>query len=314
MSLPSLPEVTRIYQNTFFDSTRWDGFKPRDGDIIISTSYKGGTTWTQAICGALIFQSPDPPAPLDELSPWIDSMYHPIEDVLDRVETMTYRRYVKTHLPLTAVPYYDNVHYIFVGRDGRDVWMSLWNHFRNMKPEVVQALNDNPLRKGPEVPPVATNINEGFDEWMSKSLYPWERDGYPAWSLHNHAQTWWNYRHLDNILCVHFADMLDDLNGQMRRIAAYLDIPVNEDVWPALVQSVTFDEMKRNFATRAPGSSRGVWKDTKNFFHKGTNRRWEGVLSADQIRRYESLITELMEPNLVRWLVHDDGFIDPKSL
>ena len=57
-----------------------------------------------------------------------------------------------------------------------------------------------------------------------------------------------------------------------------------------------------------------MWKDSKNFFHKGTNRRWEGVLSADQIRRYESLITELMEPNLVRWLVHDDGFIDPKSL
>ena len=68
-------------------------------------------------------------------------MYEPIEDVLDRVETMTYRRYVKTHLPLTAVPYYDNVHYIFRSVvTGATLWMSLWNHFRNMKPEVVQVV------------------------------------------------------------------------------------------------------------------------------------------------------------------------------
>lgn len=37
------------------DSSRWDGFKPRDGDVIISTPPKCGTTCIQMICALLIF-------------------------------------------------------------------------------------------------------------------------------------------------------------------------------------------------------------------------------------------------------------------
>jgi aryl sulfotransferase len=37
------------------DSTRWDGFEFRDGDIVIDTWAKSGTTWTQQIVSQLIF-------------------------------------------------------------------------------------------------------------------------------------------------------------------------------------------------------------------------------------------------------------------
>ena len=43
------PERTRIYQNHHLDSTRWDGFVHRPDDIVIATSYKSGTTWTQRL-------------------------------------------------------------------------------------------------------------------------------------------------------------------------------------------------------------------------------------------------------------------------
>ena len=148
-------------------------------------------------------------------------------------------------------------------------------------------------------------MNAAFDEWLTKASFSWEKDGYPFWSHHYHAQSWWNFRHLDNILFVHFADLLDDLGGQMRRISDYLDIPVNEAIWPALVRSVTFDEMKSNAHKRAPGADKGIWKDATNFFHKGTNRRWEGALTLDQIKHYEQLVDELLEPDLGRWLIHD---------
>jgi len=51
----TLPEVTRIYQNHTFDSMRWQKFVPRDDDIVISTSYKSGTTWMQNIVANLVF-------------------------------------------------------------------------------------------------------------------------------------------------------------------------------------------------------------------------------------------------------------------
>jgi aryl sulfotransferase len=308
-----LPSVTRHYQNIIVESERWNAFTPRDDDIIISTSYKAGTTWTQGICGALVFQSPDPPGTLDDLSPWLDALFEPTEDVIPRMEALTNRRYLKTHLPLNAIPYHATTKYLYVGRDGRDVWMSMWNHWNNLNPDMIDMWNadDQTGRKLPHPP---YDINAAFDEWMARSQFPWENDGYPFWSHHYHAQTWWDFRHLDNILFVHFADLLADLDGQMRRISAFLDIPVNEDIWPDLVRSVTFDEMKKNAGRRAPGADKGLWKDATNFFHKGTNRRWEGVLRPDQIERFEELIYELMDADLARWLTHEDGFVDPRTI
>src|SRR6201992_2355574 len=54
------------------DTSRWDGFVFHPGDIVISTRSRSGTTWMQVICALLIFQTPDFPAPLAELSPWME--------------------------------------------------------------------------------------------------------------------------------------------------------------------------------------------------------------------------------------------------
>jgi hypothetical protein len=53
MPTPCLPP-SRIYQNAVLDSTRWQAFIPRADDIVISTSYKAGTTWTMAIVRELV--------------------------------------------------------------------------------------------------------------------------------------------------------------------------------------------------------------------------------------------------------------------
>ena len=63
-----------------------------------------------------------------------------------------------------------------------------------------------------------------WQDWISRGWFDWESDGYPYWSLLHHARTWWEYRHLPNILCVHYADLLANLEGEVRRIAGFLDI------------------------------------------------------------------------------------------
>lgn len=107
-----------------------------------------------------------------------------------------------------------------------------------------------------------------------------------------------------NILFVHFNDLLADLDGEMRRISAYLDIPVNEALWPTLRHSATFNAMKANAEKMAPASTIGLWKDTAGFFHSGTNRRWDGALTGDQIARYRRRAAERLEPQLAQWLEH----------
>ena len=127
MSDTALPTVKRHYQNAMIDSERWTAFTPRDDDIIISTWYKAGTTWVQGIRGALVFQSAAPLRTHDDLSPWLDAFFEPVADVVARLDSLENRRNLKTHLPLDAIPYQPSTKYIYVGRGGRDVWMSMWN-------------------------------------------------------------------------------------------------------------------------------------------------------------------------------------------
>ncbi|NKB34037.1 MAG: sulfotransferase domain-containing protein [Pseudomonadales bacterium] len=296
------PEFTQRYVSALFDSNRWDNFKVRNDDIVITTSYKAGTTWMQGICAALVFQAPKPPAPQDQLTPWLDANFGPIEEVLAGLESLSNRRYIKTHLPIEGIRFFDEIKYIFVGRDGKDVFMSMWNHWNNMQPQVFEEMNNAPGREGPPLAYPPEEIGPAIDDWLSKSSFDWENDGFPFWSHLHHAKSWWDYRHLPNILMVHFDDLLKDLDGEMRRISAYLDIPVNEEIWPSLLEGVSFGSMKANAENMAPGGTQGIWKDTSNFFHKGTNKRWEGVFTDEQIATYNELALKECGPELAQWL------------
>ncbi len=298
------PERTHHYQNSVMDTDRWDAYQPRQDDIIITTSYKAGTTWLQAICAALVFQQPQPPKSQDELTPWLDANFAPIDEVIAQIDALENRRYIKTHCALDGCKYFEEVKYIFVGRDGRDVFTSMWNHWNNMQPEFIHELNNAPDRKGPTLPLPGDSVQQAFDDWLHKSSFPWEADGYPFWSHLHHAQTWWNFKHLPNIHFMHFSDMLKDIDGEMRKLSAYLDIPVNEDVWPSLLEGISFKHMKANADAMAPGSTQGIWKDNSQFFHKGTNQRWKNLISEEQSINYEKLAAERLTPDLAHWLAN----------
>jgi aryl sulfotransferase len=78
----TIPERTREYRNHHLDSTRWDHFEPRDDDIVVTTAYKAGTTWTQRIVSLLIFDSPELHAPMARISPWVDMNTRPLAEVV----------------------------------------------------------------------------------------------------------------------------------------------------------------------------------------------------------------------------------------
>ena len=171
-----------------------------------------------------------------------------------------------------------------------------------MQPDQIDEMNQD--FDGPGLPHPGDDVQVAFDEWLDKSSFEWEQAGYPFWSHLHHAQTWWDYRHLDNILMVHFSDLLKDTDGQMRRISAFLDIPVNEEIWPTLVEGVSFKSMKANADKMAPAATHGLWKDNSNFFHKGANQRWRGLITEEQSQRYEAVAAERLTPDLCEWLAN----------
>lgn len=120
------------YRSNDEDSARWDGFPFRGGDIVISTRSKCGTTWAQMICALLVFQDPQLPAALSELSPWLDWLLVPRAEVIARLERQQHRRFIKTHTPLDGIPLDPRATYLVVARHPLDMAVSLLHQGDNL--------------------------------------------------------------------------------------------------------------------------------------------------------------------------------------
>jgi aryl sulfotransferase len=226
----------RVIRDWACDSRRWSNYKPREGDIVIATAPKVGTTWMQQIVNLLIFQSAQPRT-LGELSPWIDCRFRkPIDEVLSTIETQTHRRFLKSHLPLDALPIYDEVRYIHVARDGRDACMSLLNHNNSFVPEAYEVfdkigLADETIKR--PYPRLPKTEREFFLYWIDnkQDLPTRMSDGF--FSL---ERSYWTERRRSNLLLVHYNDLKADLTGEMKRIADFLGITTPNALWPQLVK------------------------------------------------------------------------------
>jgi aryl sulfotransferase len=298
------PERVHEYRNHHLDSTRWDQFRVREGDIVVTTAYKAGTTWTQRILAALVL-GVEPGGPvLTEVSPWIDARFQgPIEPVLEALDAQTHRRFVKSHLAADGVRFFPEAKYVVVGRDTRDVFMSLWNHYSGYT-EFAYLLFNDPDRPGVEFPRCPAEPRELWPRWIGEGWFEWEPDGWPFWSHHHHLATWWEWRDLPNVHFVHFNDLLADTEGEMRRLADYCEIEVPEDAWSAILDAVQLDSMRADAKASAAGQDPAAFifeGGIERFLFKGTNGRWRGVLTDDDVGLYEQAATTL-DPELRRWL------------
>ena len=124
----------------------------------------------QAIVLHLIFQ--DLAArDIDKFSPWIDVRRRPLDEVIANIEAQTHRRVFKSHVPLDGLPFFREVKYIVVGRDPRDVFMSLWNHYSNYTEENFASVNNPDGRVGPPLPPCPESIRDFWLNWIAKGWF-----------------------------------------------------------------------------------------------------------------------------------------------
>lgn len=288
------PRKTREIHNNHMDSTIWNELVFRDDDIVIGTYAKSGTTWTQQIVAQLIFNG-RPDLEVAEMSPWLDLRVPPKAVKLPLVEAQAHRRFLKTHLPVDALVYSPRAKYLYIGRDGRDVMWSMWNHFANANDLLYQALNDTPGLVGPRIGRPPADIRQYFLEWL-------QFDGYPFWSFWENIRSWWAIRHLPNLMLLHFADLKADLPGQIRRIAGFLDIPIDEARFPTIVEQCGFAWMKAN-ATKTVPLGGALWDGgAQTFVHQGVNGRWRDILTAEDCARYEARALAELGPDCARWL------------
>ncbi|KAB1927348.1 sulfotransferase domain-containing protein [Micromonospora noduli] len=290
-----MPTPIHRYQSDEEDSARWTGFPFRDGDIVISTRSKSGTTWMQMICALLVLGTPELPAPLTVLSPWLDWLGEPQAAVYDRLAAQPHRRFIKTHTPLDGVPLDPRAHYVVVARHPLDMAVSLYHQSANLDRARIAELTGRPAPAGPprERPPV----REWLLSWVDREADPRaELDSLPGVLMHlNDA---WARRHEPNVELVHYDDLLADLGGEMRRLADRWKLP---SPGSELVEAATFGRMRERADRLAPDTL-GVLRDRQAFFRRGGSGQGRDLLDEAGLARYQQRVAALAPPDLLSWL------------
>ena len=284
-----LREYVTISENT----NRWAGFEHRAGDVVVCTPPKTGTTWMQGIVRSLVSGAVEPSGSITRDAAWIDFRREPVEEIHARLAAQTHRRCMKTHAPADGVPFWEGAYYIAVYRPGRDAFMSWVNHTSNLRFDNMRHVLDEALADGVELPPLPTrDVHELFARWIADP---------PQLA---HFSTFWPLRAEPNVRILHFNDLLSDLPGQMRQLADWLGIEVDDDAWPRVVDRCSLDEMRaasttdENFDDQFRGGA-------TTFFNKGTNGRWKGVLTTDELAAYDTLMNERLDNTQRAW--HEAG-------
>jgi aryl sulfotransferase len=299
------PKKTREFHNHHMNSTIWNAFHFRPDDIIIATYAKSGTTWVQQIVAQLLFNGAEG-LEVAPMSPWLDARIAQAE-TLAAVEAQTHRRFLKTHLPVDALVFSPQAKYLYIGRDGRDVVWSMYNHHANASETLYEIVNDTPGRVGPPFERPPASIRQYYHDWL-------EQDGYPWWPFWENVKSWWAIRHLPNVQLCHFAQLKADMPGQIRQIAAFLDIPIAESTWAAILEHCSFEYMKQHATLSAPGGGIFWEGGAQTFIYKGTNGRWREVLSQAESEKYEVMAREKLGTSCAHWLTTGELLEEPGAL
>lgn len=282
----------RIYRSAIIDGSRWAAYDHRPGDVFICTPPKCGTTWMQTIVASLLWPDGDFPGTVQETGPWFDGLIYEFEEMRARLEAQTHRRYIKTHTPADGIPIMDTASYIVVARDGRDAFVSHANHMAHMRADLRHRLNAEAMKRGVE--PLVEfdgDIHEFFGRWIEGA------------SVMSHIASWWELRDEPNVLFVHYNDLKADLEREMRRVAAFLNISVSAALWPGVVARCTFEGMRAD-SGKVGDFERNFEGGAKSFLFKGTNGRWREVLTESELRNYHLRVEELLAPEAADWLEH----------
>jgi len=283
------------------DNRRWEGFEFRPSDIVISTPAKCGTTWTQMLCALLIFDGPDFPAPLSEVSRWLDQTIRPLDDVRAVYAAQSHRRFIKTHTPLDGLPVRDDVTYVIVGRDPRDVMISMEHHRENMDLERVltlrgEAVGNDDLDNLPSPPPISDDPSERFRAFARET----QPGVLSLTHVLHHLDTGWQLRHSPNVVLCHYADYSADLPSEIVRLADAIHINVTADRARALAAEATLERMRGRAEDVLPNAG-AIWRDDHAFFRAGSFGEWRSRTNDDDLAEYDRIVKGITTPNFATW-------------
>ena len=235
-------------------------------DTFLASFPKSGTTWLLNIVYH-IMREIEEHQKVDDMIPWLDCDPY-------NIKIAGSRRYFKTHVPLSWLPYDENAKYIYIARNPKDVAVSFYYFIESMQDQVVGCKNGN-------------NINmESFIDFFAdgKVLYgSW-------WS---HVSEWYQASlSCNNILFLTYEELSKNLEKEITKISLFLGKKIDHKVLKDIAYKCTFSHMKND--------GQSSMAHCRNFWRKGICNDHVNFFSKHQIQIFNEKSDKLLSPNLIR--------------
>lgn len=281
-------------------------FKLRPDDIIITTSPKAGTTWTQEMVWQIVnnvdleegkkqifLRTPfleftalggdAPPVPavgVDPNSPE-QIMGRMMADSVSYCDNLASPRVIKSHLPIEMLPpqILETCKVIYVARNPKDSCVSFYHH---------EMLLPNQAWSGPF---------DVYQEYYKKGEVLYGK-------YFNHLLDAWKRRDNKNLKFLWYEDMKADLPAVIDDICGFLGYSLTPEKKAVLVDHLAFENFKKNSAVNMEPPKGSVPEEARkdfSFIRKGQVGDYKNFFTPEKVEEWNNWIKEnVSDPELLK--------------
>jgi len=245
--------------------------KTRLGDICYTSYPKSGSTWLAYILVMIVNSGriPTDKNSLRDCLQWVESSWtYPRSE--NEIEALPSPRIFKSHMPYSMAlggdPAENDCKYIYIARNPKDVAVSYY-FFERQKSW-------------------SGYYTGSWSHWLEMFCKGTVQRG----SWFEHVLSWWEKRHLPNVLFICYEDLQFDFMQELRTIVEFLGRSLDEGIPKEISVRARFDNMQKDRF-----SNMHEIKEFQGFFRQGQVGSWKQQFTREQSEVFDSLYNQKME-------------------
>lgn len=238
-------------------------FVVKDGDVFVVTYPRSGTTWTEQMVHLLVNNGEQGKQRITDAVPWLETLPHRPNGMLEFLKTLPQRRLFTSHLPYPLMPRLNNTtaKVVYVARNPKDVAISTYFHNQS---------------KG------------GYEGTWEEHFQLFLHGDVGCGPYFDHILPWWEASRKDaRILFMKYEDMKRDHAGSVAKLANFLDIQADSELINTVVSLSSFQSMTTNETTNFDWVPQRA--DVPKHFRKGDIGDWRNHFSVEQSQQMDDI-------------------------